>query len=330
RSHFHGHVGLLGTDEPFAPWFFGPANPTLGSPDLTNSDVIAFADARDAFVSYMHPIVGDEGPFAGDEVGYIPLELVSDALLAERLGLELVCAWTSPLGTAELWYRLLNVGKAVPAMSGTDAWVDFHRTPAMGTARNYVRVAADDVSADTVRNAAIAGRGFVTTAPALVFSVGDGARPGDVVAAGRQPWRATLASTTAVDTVELLVNGVVVERRDGVAANARRDFTGEVDLPDGGWVAVRAYASERPDDAWPSMHVRPFAHTSPVWIGAVGSTDPAARGKAAAELLRAIDDAAVRAREAYGNVATPKLDARFEAARAVLRPFIAAVPTGAP
>lgn len=42
RSHFHGHIGLLNLTEPFAPWFFGPNNLVLGSPDLTNADVFAF------------------------------------------------------------------------------------------------------------------------------------------------------------------------------------------------------------------------------------------------------------------------------------------------
>lgn len=53
RSHFHGHIGLLGVDTPFAPWFFGPSNPTLGDPDLTNGDVIAFADKHDVFPTYI-------------------------------------------------------------------------------------------------------------------------------------------------------------------------------------------------------------------------------------------------------------------------------------
>ncbi|MEM9056324.1 MAG: CehA/McbA family metallohydrolase, partial [Pseudomonadota bacterium] len=153
RSHFHGHVGLVGASKPYAPWFYGPNNPTLGSADLTNGDVIAFAEATGALATYVHPVPDDADPFEGDEVGYMPLELVSDSVLADRIGLELVCAWTSSLGTSEVWYRLLNIGKPVAAMSGTDAWVDFHRTPAVGTGRNYVRVTGE-VTADAVLEAA--------------------------------------------------------------------------------------------------------------------------------------------------------------------------------
>ena len=318
RSHFHGHVGLLGVEEAFAPWFWGPGNPTLGDPDRSNGEVLAFAERTGAFATYVHPIGSDADPFDNLEGGAIPLELVSDAVLAERIGLELVCVWTSPLGNAHVWYRLLNVGRPVAAMSGTDSWVDFHRTMAVGTGRNYVRLEGAEFTADAVLEAAAAGRGFVTTGPALVFRVGEGARPGDVVTSGRQDWHATLASTTPVDVFELVVNGVVVERLDGVEAGGTREYRGQVDLPEGGWVAVRAYASERQDDAWPTMHARPFAHASPVWIEAVGSTEPDARRQAAADLVRAIDAAERRARNAYGPVEITRMLTRFDQARAHL------------
>jgi TolB protein len=317
RSHFHGHIGLLGVETPFAPWFFGPHNPTLGDPDLTNGDVIAFADQHGAFAIYVHPVDGDDDPFARLEDNPIPLELVSDSVLAERVGIELVCAWTSSLGTAHVWYRLLNVGRPVAAMSGTDGWVDFHRTPAMGTARTYVRTGGD-TSTQAVIQAAAEGRSFVTTGPALEFEIDDGIRPGDTVSPGRHAWQAKLASATDIDTLEILVNGAVVERLGGVKAGETRIFSGEIDLPEGGWIAARAYTSELQGDAWPGMHARPFAHSSPIWIRAIGSTDPTASAAAASDLIRAIDAAEKQAREAYGEVETPRLHARFDAARARL------------
>jgi TolB protein len=322
RSHFHGHIGLTGVSRPFSPWFFGPNNPTLGNPDLTNGDVLAFAETTGAFATYVHPITDDSDPFETLDAGPIPLELVSDAVLADRIGLELVCAWTSPLGNTHLWYRLLNIGRPVAAMSGTDGWVDFHRTPAVGTGRNYVRLEGAEFTANNVLEAAIAGRGFVTTGPALVLQIGDDARPGDVVQNGPQAWRATLASTADIDVFELVVNGAVVQRLDGTEAGDPRHYEGEVDLPEGGWVAARAYASERVEDTWPTMHARPFAHTSPIWIGAVGSTAPEARLQAAGDLIRAIDAAEQRARDAYGEVETPRMRARFDQARTVLREII--------
>jgi TolB protein len=318
RSHFHGHIGLSGADNTFAPWFFGPNNPTLGNPDLTNGDVLAFAEANGAFPTYVHPIDGDEDPLGSAEVGYIPLELVSDGVLAARLGIEIVCAWTSPLGNAHIWYRLLNIGRPIAAMSGTDSWVDFHRTPTVGTGRTYVRIDGE-ATADNVLAAAAAGRSFVTTGPALIFNMNDTVRPGETIESGTQTWQATLASTNDVDVLEIIVNGEVVARRDGVAAGNTRTYSGTVDLPQGGWIAARAYASSRQVDAWPTMHARPFAHSSPVWIDAIGSTDEQARSESAADLIRAIDAAQNEARDAYGDVPTPRLHARFDKARAVLR-----------
>jgi len=315
RSHFHGHIGLLNVQTPFAPWFFGPNNPTLGDPDLTNGDVIEFADAHGAFATYVHPVATDRDPFTHLEDNPIPLELVSDGVLAERIGIELVCAWTSPLGTAEVWYRLLNIGKPVAAMSGTDGWVDFHRTPAMGTGRAYVRTASPDTASEAVIEAAAAGRSFLTTGPALVFELDDGARPGDVTSSGPRGWQATLVSTTDIEIVEIIVNGNVVESFEGVEAGGSRTLNGEIDLPEGGWIAARAYAGQQRQDAWPTMHARPFAHSSPIWIGEIGSTEPGARAAAVADLTRAIDAAQKRALEAYGDVEISRMRARFDEAR---------------
>jgi len=322
RSHFHGHIGLLDIDTPFAPWFFGPNNPTLGDPDRSNGEVIAYAAAHGAFPTYVHPIDTDDDPFNRLEENPIPLELVSDSVLAERIGIEMVCAWTSPLGNAHVWYRLLNIGRPIAAMSGTDSWVDFHRTPAVGTGRTYVRIDNPNAEASAVIEAAADGRSFVSTGPVLVFELDDGARPGGVTTHGNRGWQATLASTSKIDVFEIVVNGAVVQRQAGVEAGATDILSGQIDLPDGGWVAARAYASERREDAWPTMHARPFAHSSPIWIEAQGSTDPAARSAAAKDLIRAIDAAETEARKAYGDVEINRLLARFNEAREKLSGMI--------
>jgi TolB protein len=111
-----------------------------------------------------------------------------------------------------------------------------------------------------------------------------------------------------------------------VAAGESRTYEGEVDLPEGGWIAARAYASQRQDDAWPTMHARPFAHTSPIWIGAGGSTEPQARRAAAGDLLRAVENARTRAQIAYGERDMTRMYARFDAAREALTAMGAAAP----
>lgn len=322
RSHFHGHVSLLGVKKAYAPWFWGPTNPKLGDPDRSNGEVIDYADRTGAFTTYVHPIEIDSDPFDQLDEGPIPIELISDAVLAERIGLEMVCAWTSPLGNSQVWYRLLNIGRPVAAMSGTDMWVDFHRTMAVGTGRNYVQLDGKEMTSESVLEAAMAGRGFVTTGPALLFQVGKDAQPGDVIASGKQDWQATLAGTNDIDVVELVVNGVVVEKLTGIKSGETRQYNGQVNLPAGGWVAIRAYASELKEDSWPSMHARPFAHSSPIWMGTIGSTEVSARKAAAADLIRAIDASERIAKAAYGEIEMNRMMTRFEEARKRLREML--------
>jgi TolB protein len=318
RSHFHGHVSLLNVTEPFNPWFFGPNNPSLGDPNLTNADVFAYANKVGAFVTYVHPVSDDGNPFTETAISSIPLELLSDGILEPHMGLELVCAWTSSLGTAELWYRLLNIGKPVAAMSGTDSWVDFHRTPAVGTGRAYIRPINEAGVADQVVAGAIAGRSFLTTAPALLFSMDNGAQPGDITRGGKQSYALVLTSSVAIDKVEIIVNGLVVEAFAGIQAGETKSYSGVVTLPEGGWVAARAYSDQQRTDSWPSMHARPFAHSSPIWIAEIGSTEKTARNASIVDLLRGIDAAEQKAKKAYGERPMPRLYKRFEDARNAL------------
>jgi TolB protein len=61
-----------------------------------------------------------------------------------------------------------------------------------------------------------------------------------------------------------------------------------------------------------------FAHTAPVWIGKVGSFDPAARKRAAADLLAALGAAEKSLGESYRDPAATEITAQLARARAVL------------
>ncbi len=319
RSNFHGHVGMIGNRTAFHPWFFGPKMPRFGSPDRSNGEVMAFAEANDILPTYVHPIVLPQDPFDDLEANRIPLELVSDAVLTDNIGIELVCMWTHPLGVAEVWYRLLNIGQRTVATSGTDMFTDFQRTPAAGTARLYAEAPDGRRDIDSILAQTRAGRSFLTTGPVLLFNIGDDARPGDVTSPGEQTWELTLISSEPVETVEIVVNGEVVEILDGIRGGETKVYNGTVSLPDNGWIAARAHGGGA---EWPSMAVDQFAHSSPIWIGAAGSSDPQVASNAAADLIKAIDFSAARAREAYGETPTPRLDARFAAARAKLEALL--------
>jgi TolB protein len=319
RSNFHGHVGMIGARKAFHPWFFGPRMPRFGSPDRSNGEAVAFAGANDILPTYVHPIALPQDPFDDLEANPIPLELVADAVLTDNIGIELVCMWTNPLGVAEVWYRLLNIGQRTVATSGTDMFTDFQRTPAAGTARLYAEAADGRNDVDSILAQVRAGRTFLTTGPVLLFSIGKDARPGDVTSPGEQPWELTLISTEPVDVVEIVVNGEVVETLEGIRRSETKVYEGAVSLPDNGWVAARAHGGAT---EWPSMAVDQFAHSSPIWIGATGSADPEVASNAAADLIKAIDFSAAQARDAYGETPTPRLDARFAAARKKLETML--------
>jgi TolB protein len=119
-----------------------------------------------------------------------------------------------------------------------------------------------------------------------------------------------------VERVELIVNGAVMWTSEGLDQPGSRVYEGEIVLPAAGWVAARAHGGSQ---TWPQMDPLVFAHTSPVWLGEVGSVDPGAAARAAADLMPVLDAAEARLRSAYGDSPTPRILADFDAARARLR-----------
>ncbi|WOJ94036.1 CehA/McbA family metallohydrolase [Congregibacter variabilis] len=318
RSGFHGHVGLIGADKAFAPWFFEPGSPLFDTRDHSNGDAVAFAQANGFLPTYVHPVAGHEDPFDDLTANAPPYELILDGVLSEGVGIELVCMWTSPLGTAETWYRFLNIGQPMPATSGTDMMANFYRTPAMGTARAYLPAAGGAATFDEAVQTTLAGKGFLTTGPALLFSV-DGTKPGGAVKSGKQRWSLELASVKPVEKVDIIVNGEVVATFEGISAGETKVYSGESVLPSGGWIAARAHGGP---DGWPSMSPTHFAHSAPIWINEIGSTEPEAAKSAARDLMDLLDFSQSRFISAYKRGDTPKLDARFAKARKVLTGLI--------
>lgn len=318
RSHLHGHVGLVNVDAEYRPWHWGPRSiyPRLAEVDRSNGEVLDFAKKHGALATYVHPVATNVDPFLPENLSGIPLEFVSDAILTDGLALEIICAWTDELGTSELWYRLLNIGKPVIAVAGTDSFADFHRTPAMGSARVYAHTGDQQPTWDNVLTKVRAGESFVSNAPALLFTLDGDVLPGGVVSAGSHTWSVDLTSAVAVETLEIVVNGAVVWSADGIGAGEAKTYQGTVDLPDGGWVAARAHGG---DMAWPGMDSYAFAHTSPVWIGWIGSTEPVAETAAKADLMRALSHMQTRTDGAYGEQDLAKMKARIEAAIAAIK-----------
>ncbi len=318
RSHFLGHLGLIDIDDLFWPWVWGPGYQVYGSDDRANAEPLRHARAQGGFQYYVHPVstrgMPRETPWAeaalADLYGSAPIELVVDAVLGDLDALEIVCLWSDEVLTSQIWHVLLNAGIPIAPSAGTDVMNNFYRTMAIGTSRVYAQTgSAQNWSTymDALRN----GRSFVTNGPFLDFSVG-GTGPGHVVTAGEVSWSLDVATATEVERVEVLVNGEVKWHGEGLDGPGSRTFEGSLTLPEGGWIAARAVGGEA---RWPMMANYPFAHTGPVWIESVGSSDPSARRAAAAELLGILRTARTRLVVGYAGVDIPNLLGRFDAAR---------------
>ncbi|MFV1987088.1 MAG: CehA/McbA family metallohydrolase [Gemmatimonadota bacterium] len=315
RSHFLGHLGLIETQELFWPWVWGPGYEVYGADDRENAEALSFARAQGGMAYYVHP-VSRQNPFADDGLISIPIELIADAVLGDLDAIELVCLWSDELGTADVWYRFLNLGIPVAPTAGSDVMLDYYRTMAVGTTRVYANTGGA-LNWPAYVAALKEGRSFVTNGPLLELDVG-GVGPGGVIAPGGVvapngvAFEVTVRSATAVERIEVLVNGEIVASGPGLTEAGETTFSGDITLPAGGWVAARAVGGET---AWPSMDSYPFAHTSPVWIGERASADPAAVREAAADLLRALEVSRAVLLAGYGGNDIPNLIARFDAAR---------------
>lgn len=317
RSHFLGHVSLLNTTRLFWPWIWGPGYQVYGADDRPNAEPLAFARAQGGLGGYVHPFDGRDSrdPFSEGGRRSVPVMLAADGILGNLDWLEVSCLWTDALGASALWYEFLNLGNAVALEAGTDVMSNYYRTMAVGTTRLYVDTKGAANFKDYYANMR-AGRSFVTTGPALLFTAG-GRSPGDALPrGGSTSWQLTMHSAVPVDTVDIIVNGEVVWSAPGLAAPGTKTYTGTVALPKGGWIAARASGGA---PVWPSMSAYAFAHSSPVWIGQVGSTDRASLQRAAGRLGPLLESARDQVVSAYGGEANaPRILAQFAAARARL------------
>ena len=209
RSHFLGHVGIVGADALFYPWYSGPGYPVYNQIDLPNAAALQFARAHGGMNSYVHPVANSDPFPANGEPNGLPLEMVPDALFGDVDTIEVACLWSDELGTSEAWYRLLNLGLPIAPSAGSDTMQNFYRTMPIGSARVYAKTGGA-MNLQSYLAAVKAGRSFVTNGPLLKFTA-NGKEAGDVIAASEKQieWKIEAFSPVAVEKVEIIVNGKV-------------------------------------------------------------------------------------------------------------------------
>ncbi len=292
HTSFWGHLGLLHlSDHLLTPDFAAYRATALSSPYPHNGVIADLAHAQGALVGYVHPFDWEiDPPRERSLSNMLPADVA-----AGRVDYIEVVGFSDHKATANVWYRLLNLGYRLPAGAGTDAMANYAslRGP-VGMNRVFIDTGGG-ANPEVLRDALREGRTFASNGPLLGLELA-GARPGDLVRrdeTGPLPYRVALRSPVPVDHLELIHNGRVI--RSFRLAGDRRAFDaeGQLDVPAGGWLLLRAWndgAHTLVLDAYP------YATTSPIYLETPSGPPPAPQDAAyfAAWMERLLSEAQAR------------------------------------
>jgi len=276
-----GHLGLLGLQKNIVLPDYADYPLTAAASLYPSNDVIAdLARAQGGLLGYVHPF---DSP-APDPASAARLThaLPMSVALGKVDYLEVV-GFSDHRATAEVWYRLLNLGFRIPVAGGTDAMANFAslRGP-VGMNRTYVRMAGTPSLDPTKRMeqwlaGLQAGRTFATNGPLVEFSILGNLRPGDElkISAGvhsiTPTFRARVRSIVPLEHAEVVCNGKVTAELKLEPGGKSAMGSGTLTLPGSGWCVLRAWSS-RPQH--PVLDGYPYATTSPIYITVEESPNP--------------------------------------------------------
>ena len=266
HTSYWGHLGLLHlSDHVLTPDFSAYQHTALASPWPHNGMVADLAHAQGALVGYVHPFDWVIDP---PKEKSLSNQLPADAINGKVDYIEIV-GFADHKSTAEVWYRLLNLGFRIPAGAGTDAMANYAslRGP-VGMNRVFVE-SHGDLTPAALKDALKSGRTFASNGPLLGLEI-DGKHPGGAVtrtSPGTVRYRVALRSPVAVDHLELVQNGKVVKAFSLTGDRRRLDAEGELPMDAGGWILLRAWN----DGSDPQvLDLYPYATTSPVYLDISG------------------------------------------------------------
>ena len=264
HTSYWGHLGLMGIrDGIILPGYAGYPNTAAASLVPTNTQVADLAHARGALVGYAHPFDEPQDPF--DKHQSQTSSLPVDVALGKVDYLEVV-GFADHRSTAQVWYRLLNLGFRIPAAGGTDAMANYAslRGP-VGMNRVFVRMPEGAPDADQWLAGLKAGRSFATNGPLLGFSLGGQAIGDELRLDGPAAvdFRVRMRSIVAVDHLDLVCNGKPVRSFVRGKPIDQGDFRGRVELHDSGWCVVSASSD---GGRYPVLDNYVYATTSPVYV----------------------------------------------------------------
>jgi TolB protein len=263
-----GHIGMIGIKTYVLP-LTGGENNTAYAQVASDVPYLDGARAQGGLAGYMHPYTrASQNPAAPNPAQWDGSLIPVDVALGKGDFYDVESLYSDELGSAEMYYRLLNCGFRLPATGGTDNFPDVWRDPPPGTDRTYAKVTGP-LSVASWLAAVKAGHTFGTTGP-LIFLTVNGREPGDELQLGASASaevtvKVTVSSIAPVDKLEIIVNGVV---GPAIPIANTPTYEGTVSIPAGGWVAARVVGP-------PSKHIADsyaFAQTTPVYVVRNGKT----------------------------------------------------------
>jgi hypothetical protein len=294
RPPFYGHINLINlTKHLISPFTTGYEDTAIESLYPSNTDIFRMAREQGALGGYVHPYSRDPAAAAYAVARGFPVDVALGALDY----LEVMTSATNAKFTSEVWHRALNCGFKVTASGGEDSISNLHRTPVVGAARMYAYL-GDKLEWSRWVDAVREGRTFVTNGPLVRLEI-NGEMPGSEIrlpaAGGSVEVSARLDTAFAVEKLELISNGQVVESiplRDGGRSGELRK---RINVSRSGWYTLRA-TTEKP--VLPIDDTNLFAETGPIHVYC---GDQAIRSRQDAEyFIRWIDDITQQAREHPG------------------------------
>ena len=254
-----GHVGMIGLGEFILPFVAGAGGTAYGQPSLDNT-YLEGARAQGGLAGFMHPYTS--APKQPDNAAATLIAL--DVALGLGDYYDIGALYSDERGSADFYYRLLNAGFRVAATGGTDNFSDVWIDPPPGSSRTFARLTGP-LTLPNWFDAIKRGRTYFSSGPLVRFEVDDKG-PGDEIPlpAGAAPSLHVIADVVSIaplDSIEVLVNGEVAQTVKATDP-LHISFKGRIEVPQGGWVALRASGPKSPylgDDY-------AFAQTTPVYV----------------------------------------------------------------
>jgi TolB protein len=264
HTSYWGHLGLLNlTRNLLIPAYAAYPGTAAASLFPANAQVADMAHAQHGLVGYAHPFESVPDPAKDPS---LTDELPVDVALGKVDYIEVV-GFSEHKSTAEVWYKLLNLGFHLPAAGGTDAMANFAslRGP-VGLNRVYAKVPVGRLDISSWLDSLKQGHTFATDGPLLGLAVG-GKEAGEELRLpggnNQVPFKAWLRSMVPLDHLQIMCNGAVAAELKLNADRQGSDPQGTIPITHSGWCLLRTWA-DKPEH--PVLDLYPYATTSPIYV----------------------------------------------------------------